>query len=381
MSGGESGGEKSFAPTQKRLDDARAKGDVPRSADASAAAAYLGLLLALLGGGLGMVTAAGADLAVFVGQADRLQGRILAEGGGTLGLSLATAPVWSLAPLLALPAVLALVSLLAQRAFAVSGEKILPKFDRIDPITVAGHKFGPTGLVEFAKSFAKMLAVSLVLYLYLASEMDQILGTLRAPPALLPAEMMRLGIGLLAAITAVAVVVAAADLLWQRFDHARKLHMSFQEMREEMRESEGDPHLKARRRGRAEEIARNQMLADVPKADVVVVNPTHYAVALRWSRAAGTAPECVAKGVDDLALAIRRVAAESGVPIHADAPTARALHALIEIGEEVPPDLYRAVAAAIRFAEDMRTRARAGWQGPGAGPDPNPGPGPGAPSP
>ena len=130
-------------------------------------------------------------------------------------------------------------------------------------------------------------------------------------------------------------------------------------MREEAKQSEGDPHMKAQRRSRAEAIATNRMLLDVPKADVVIVNPTHYAVALKWSRTRGSAPVCVAKGEDELALRIREIAATARMPVHADPPTARALHATVAIGREIAPEHYRAVAAAIRFADRMRKAARA----------------------
>ena len=157
----------------------------------------------------------------------------------------------------------------------------------------------------------------------------------------------------------IAVTIAAVDIVWQRFSHSRRLRMSLQEMREEHRQSEGDPHVKGQRRSRAEAIATNRMLLDVPKADVVIVNPTHYAVALRWSRAKGSAPVCVAKGEDAVALRIREVAATAGVPVHVDPPTARALHATVEIGREIAPEHYRAVAAAVRFADRIRRAAKA----------------------
>ncbi|QDL94782.1 flagellar type III secretion system protein FlhB (plasmid) [Paroceanicella profunda] len=362
MSGADdSSGEKSFEPTEKKLSDARRQGDVAKSTDVSAAAAYLGLLLALFAAGAAPVEITGGALARFLGRADQLEGRILGPGGAGLAGALIGEAMLGLLPLLALPALAAFIALLAQRAFAFSPEKLQPKLSRIDPVSVAGNKFGPTGLMDFLRNLVKMCAIGVVLWLYLASESDRIIGVMRAPARMLPGELVRLGTGLLTAITAIAVVIAALDLLWQRFNHARRLRMSLKEMRDEAKESEGDPHQKAARRRRGEEIARNQMLADVPKADVVITNPSHYAVALKWSRKPGAAPECVAKGVDETARAIREAAAAAGVPIHPDPPTARALHALVEIGEEVPPDLYRAVAAAIRFAEAMRARARAGW--------------------
>lgn len=365
MSGGDDDSEKSFAPTQKRLDDARAKGDVAKSLDVAAAAAYLGLLLAIAAFGAEAVRVAGSDLAFFLARPETLQGRVLAEGGADLLLAPVGAAAAALSPFLLMPFAAAFLALLAQKAFAPSGEKLLPKLSRIDPVTIAGNKFGPTGLVEFAKSTVKMLAAGSVLALFLGGSMDAILGSLRAPPALVGAEMMRLATGLLAAIAAVAAVIGAADLFWQRFDHARRLRMSFQEMKDEAREVEGDPHQKQARRRRGEAIARNRMLADVATADVVIVNPTHYAVALKWSRKPGSAPHCVAKGTDETALAIRARAMAAGVPVRSDPPTARALFGLVAVGQEVPPETWGPVAAAIRFAEAMRARARAGWQGPG----------------
>jgi len=153
-------------------------------------------------------------------------------------------------------------------------------------------------------------------------------------------------------------IIGLIDLLWQRYDHARKLRMSFQDMKDEHKSSEGDPHTKAQRRQRGQEIATNRMMLDVPKADVVIVNPTHYAVALKWDRRPGRAPECVAKGTDDIAARIREMAAEHGVPIHSDPPTARALFGSVEIGDEIEPKHYRAVAAAINFAEKIREKAK-----------------------
>jgi flagellar biosynthetic protein FlhB len=153
------------------------------------------------------------------------------------------------------------------------------------------------------------------------------------------------------------VFFGGLDYLWQVLRHRRDARMSRQEVTEEHREAEGDPHARAHRRSRGQEIALNRMLRDVPDADVVIVNPTHYAVALKWDRSSGRAPVCLAKGVDEIAARIRERAMGANVPIHRDPPTARALFATIDIGEEVGRAQYKAVAAAIRFAEAMRHKA------------------------
>jgi flagellar biosynthetic protein FlhB len=171
----------------------------------------------------------------------------------------------------------------------------------------------------------------------------------------------------MALVVLVMVVVGGLDQLWQIFDHRQRQRMTHQEMREEHKDSEGDPHIRQQRRQRAIAAATAQMVAAVPKSAVVIVNPTHYAVALRWSPGDKGAPVCVAKGVDEVAARIREAAIEAGVPIHSDPPTARALHATTRIGDEISSSHYAAVAAAIRFAEAMRVKSRArGTRAPGA---------------
>jgi flagellar biosynthesis protein FlhB len=352
------GGEKVFDPTPQRLEQARRKGDVPRSNDVSAAAAYLGLLAAVLAGGAWAVERAGGALTVFLAQPDRLTGMILGPGGQRLSGAIVGEVVAGLAPLLLAPAGLVLAGLVAQRALVFSGEKLAPKLSRVSVLKNARQKFGPTGLVEFAKAVVKLAAISTALFVYLSGDLDRMIGAVRAEPAMVGGMMVDSVRVLLAITCAIAVTIAAVDVAWQRFDHARRLRMSFQELREESKEHEGDPHMKAQRRRRAEEIATNRMLIDVPKADVVIVNPVHVAVALRWARTRGTAPTCVAKGEGEVARRVRDAAAEAGVPIHRDPPTARALHATVELGREIHPEHYRAVAVAIRFADKMRKAAR-----------------------
>ncbi|MGH6915997.1 MAG: EscU/YscU/HrcU family type III secretion system export apparatus switch protein, partial [Geminicoccales bacterium] len=162
-------------------------------------------------------------------------------------------------------------------------------------------------------------------------------------------------------------VVAAADYVWQRFDHLKRQRMTHQEAREEQKHTEVDPHLKQSRRERAVAIATNRMLRDVPTADVVITNPTHYAVALRWDRARlGSAPHCVAKGADEIALRIRQIAQGHGVVAFEDRPLARSLYDLVEIGTEIRVEHYRAVAAALNYAGRQRAKRTQDLSGPRA---------------
>lgn len=357
--GGDDGGEKSFDPTPQRLAEARRKGDIPRSTDVTAAASYLALLAVCATAGGAAIIATGSVLEVFIAQPDRLMGLVLGPGGPKLLGAILAEALAALAPFLLVPAGAVLVSLFAQQAITFSGDKIRPKLSRLSILANARRKFGMSGIVEFAKSLVKLAAVAAALFFYLARDLDPMIGASTAEATVLGAMLMESLVVLLTITTVIAVAVAGVDLVWQRFDHTRRLRMSFQEMREENRQAEGDPHMKAQRRSRAEAIATNRMLLDVPRADVVVVNPTHVAVALKWSRAKGSAPACVAKGEGELALRIREIAATAGVPLHEDPPTARALLATVEVGREIRPEHYRAVAAAIRFSDRIRAAARA----------------------
>ena len=361
QSGGE---ERSHEPTPERLEEARRKGDVPRSADVAAAAGLIGLIVALAATGEGLVRAAGGALAGILGGADRLEGRLLGPGGDAIAAELARETLLPVAPLMLVPAAAALLAFAAQRAIVAAPDKIAPKLSRVSPLSNAKQKYGPAGLVEFLKATFKLLAVAGVLAAVLAAETDRVLALLALPGRAAAAEALDVGFALLPPVAAVFCAVAAADYAWQVAHHRKRLMMTRQEVKDEAKRSEGDPHLKQERRRRANSIATNRMLADVPKADVVVVNPEHYAVALAWSRAPGSAPTCVAKGVDEIARAIRERASEAGVPLRRDPPCARALHGTVEIGEEIRPEHYKAVAAAIRWAEEMRRLARERGTGP-----------------
>lgn len=357
MSGGEDEADKEHDASQQKLDDARKDGDIPRSVDLQTAAATGGLLLALISLGAWAVERAGTAGMVVLDQADRLSTLVITGGSGAIAgliLSFAGPPI----ALLLVAPVLVLALLFATRGVVFAPTKLAPKLSRISPISTAGQKFGMEGLVEFAKSTLKLGIVGVVLYQLLAARLEDILASLYLTPAMSAALMSRLVLEFLFIVFLIQLALGGVDYLWQIFRHRQRHRMSRKEMMDEFKESEGDPHLKSARRQRAQEVATNRMLTDVASANVVVVNPTHYAVALKWDRTKGGAPVCVAKGVDEIAAKIRERAAEHGVPIHSDPPTARAIHATVEIGQEIRVEQYRAVAAAIRFADAMRRRAR-----------------------
>ncbi|TFL18435.1 EscU/YscU/HrcU family type III secretion system export apparatus switch protein [Jannaschia formosa] len=356
MSGKDDGAERSHEPTPQKLQEARRKGEIVRSQDVMVAAAYLGALLTLtlVAGGVArdLLDLGGALLE----GADRLSRPLADEGPGISGTVLAEA--LRLCTLLVAPAAaLVLTAIVAQRAFVVAPSKLEPKLSRISPIANARNKFGPSGLFEFAKSAVKMTVYGGLLVWFLTRHADEIIAAAALDPRKVAGLVPALTGEFLIAVMLVAAAIAAIDYAWQAQSHVARNRMTRQEVLDEMKQSEGDPHLKSRRQERARELATNRMLRDVPEATVVVVNPTHYAVALKWSPTDPTPPVCVAKGVDEIAARIREVASANGVPIHRDPPTARALHAGVEIGAPIDREHFAAVATAIRFAQEMRDKA------------------------
>ncbi|WP_323036585.1 flagellar type III secretion system protein FlhB [Pararhodobacter sp.] len=357
MSGDDSDAERPHEATERKLQEARKRGEIPRTADITAAAAAIGILsLALLPGGWvptrigaigqGLLTRPEDFATVLLGGGTAFAGTLL----GQIGLALA--------PVAVVPGVLVIAVLFAVKGLVFAPEKLSPKLSRVSPLSNAKNKFGPSGLMEFAKSATKLCIYGTILWFFLLARMPELLAGLSQSPGPLSALMMRLIAEFMAIVVLVMVLIGVLDYLWQVFDHKRRQRMSHQELREDHKAAEGDPHAKQQRRQRGHDIATNKMLKDVPKASVVVVNPTHYAVALAWEANSAGAPVCVAKGTDEIAARIREIAKESGVPIHSDPPTARALFAATRIGDEIAPDHYQAVAAAIRFAEHMRALAR-----------------------
>jgi len=282
---GQDGGEKSHEPTPRKLDEARRQGDIPRSSDLNFAAALLGLALACAGAGAFAVSRAGAALAGWIGDAAASAGplEIATLRAGFAGLMAEV--LVALAPVLGLPVLLVVASVAGQRGFVFAGPKIAPKLSRIDPVAVAKQKFGRAGLFEFAKSALKLIAISLAVGLFLYAGRGPLIGSLQAAPAQIGGLMGRMLLDFLWLSVAISGVIAALDYLFQVSDHRLRQSMTHKELRDEFRQTEGDPHVKQARRQRGHDIATNRMLAEVPKADVVLVNPTHYAVALRWDRA------------------------------------------------------------------------------------------------
>lgn len=350
--------DKQFEPTQKKLDDARKKGEIAKSTDLITACSYAGFLICAAALGPQIFADLGQSLAAIIGQSDRAAVEVFNGGKQPFFGNVIAKTVMSVAPFLILPAGAALLCIMGQRAFIIAPSKLAPKASRVSPIQGAKNKFGKQGLFEFFKSFFKLSIYSVILGFYLAGEKRNIIAASQLPSGPMISQLFKMALTMLFIVLIVAFAIGAVDYLWQAAQHRQKLRMSKKELTDELKQSEGDPMLKQQRRQKGVDIATNRMLHDVPKADVIVVNPTHYAIALEWSRLPGDAPVCVAKGVDEIAAKIREIAAENAIPIHSDPPTARAIFASVDLGEQVLPEHYQPVAAAIRFAEEIRKKAK-----------------------
>jgi len=231
-----------------------------------------------------------------------------------------------------------------------------PKLSKLNPVEGAKRILGPQGWVNFLKGLAKMTLVAIAITIVLWPRMD----LLASLPAVAPGQLLvlfrEIAIQLMLAALAVFSVIALADYIFQRQQFYDRNKMSHREIRDEFKESEGDPMVRARLRQIRQERARKRMMAAVPEAAVVITNPTHYAVALKYEQGVTAAPICVAKGVEAVALKIREIAEENGVPIVEDPPLARALHASVDLDEVIPPEQFAAVAKVIGYVLSLKKR-------------------------
>jgi len=349
-------------PTPKRLEQARERGQVPRSPDLTAAAVLLvcSATMLLLG------RFAGAQLSMLMGSSLALpRARLLDEsaalasfGAAALHTLPACAGLWAASLLTALAAPL----LLGGRSF--SPQVLIPDFSRLSPATGFARMFSLRGAVELAKAFAKFGLLGLTAMMLLWQQRGAIMALGSEPlPAAITHAVTLTGFALVA-LAATLALIAAVDVPWQLWQHLQRLRMTRAEVREEMRESEGAPEVRNRIRTLQRELAKRRMMHQVPKADVVVVNPTHYAVALRYEEQRMRAPVVVAKGQDLIAARIREIAVEHQVPIFEAPPLARALHRYVDIGAEIPTTLYVAVAQVLTYLAQLRTARRHGAQPP-----------------
>jgi flagellar biosynthetic protein FlhB len=356
--------ERTEQPSEKRLREAREKGEVPRSRDLSGAVVVLAGVSTLLSGGEGALI-----------HVRRLYTMGMSYGREALFSDQLPTRVFNMAlhEALALFAPVAMATMVAALAAPVllgglnfSAEALQPKFERLDPIKGLGRIFAVRGLVELGKSLLKLLLIGAVLVMVLKNWQHDLMGTGQGEVGAGMVRAMRLlGHGALL-FGSILALIGGADALYQKFDHNKRLRMTRQELKDEAKESDGNPELKGRIRQLQFQMARKRMMQELPTADVLVTNPSHFAVALRYDEGRMGAPRVIAKGMDELALQIRLVASSHRIPTVEAPPLARALYATTQLDREIPSSLYVAVAQVLAYVFQLKQAVSRGEEPPKA---------------
>jgi flagellar biosynthetic protein FlhB len=348
--------EKTEKATPKKRQDARKKGLVAKSAELTGALILFMSFLGLIMFG-----------SFFKERVTRL---FTATYYNYLTMELSTANVMGLfgeltvqgllllAPLFAVAAVIGITGNFVQIGFLVSGEPLRPKLSKINPIEGFKRIFSLRSLVDFVKTVLKLLIIGVIAFFTLWGEKEQLIKLSRVPVEDLFTYAARLTGELGLKIGAGLVALAVLDYLYQKYEHEKNLRMSKQEIRDELKRNEGDPLIKGKIRERQRRMALSRMMQEVPKADVIITNPTHFAVALQYDGATMEAPKVIAKGQDYVALKIKEIAREHGIVTMENKPLARALYERTEIGDLIPADLFQAVAEVLAYVYQLKGRTK-----------------------
>ena len=345
-------GERTEQPTPRRRQESREQGQVPRSTDLTAAVVILV--------GLGLLNMLGPDMLQQMLDLTRDIGRVDGPGTDTLLIWIRRtiyAGFGMILPFLLLLMVISLVGAIAQTGPVLALKKLQPRLDQLDPIQGVKRIFSTDSLARAAFGLLKTVLVGMVAYYSIKDHLQPVLGSATVEPGGVFAMSVQLVFTLSLRMALVLLILGLIDYFYQRWKLERQMRMTKQEVKDELKKMDGDPLMKNRRRQAQMKLAMQRLAADVPKADVVVTNPTEYAVALRYDEATMSAPRIIAKGVDTMALRIRQIARQHGVPVVQRPPLARALYASAEVGDEVPPMYYKAVAELLAYVYQLSGRA------------------------
>jgi flagellar biosynthetic protein FlhB len=343
--------DKTEDPTQKRLDEALEKGDVVKSQEVNTWFIIAGatLVLSTFSGSIG------AGILMPLRNLIANSWMIHTDGAGLLQLtqSLGYAVVAAVGVPFLLLALTAVAGNMVQHRLVLSAETLKPKFSKISPAAGFTRLFGKQALANFLKGLFKLIALGVVMVAVLWPDRFRMEAFLHLDPSELLPAITGMTVHLMAAVVAILAVVAIGDYFFQYRTWFERHKMSLQEMKDEFKQSEGDPHIKGKIKQMRIQRAKKRMMAQVPKASVIITNPTHFSVALAYDRGM-TAPVCVAKGTDMLAFRIREIAKEHDIPIVENVPLARALYATVEVDQEIPVEHYHAVAEIIGYVMRLR---------------------------
>ncbi len=344
--------EKTEQASPKRLEKAREQGDVPRSRELATCAVLFtaGVSMLMMGSQLSQALKSSMSAGLHFDRSVAFDPIVLLMKTADTIYSLLLA----FAPFALILLIVAIASPILIGGWVFSGNALAPQFGRLNPLTGLGNLFSKNSAVELIKSIAKTILVATVAYIVISHDMDPILSLSLLPLKTGISQVNDLLLMGFLSIVSALVFIAAIDVPYQLYHYADKLKMTKEEVRQESKESEGNPEIKARIRQQQREMARRRMMSEIPKADVVITNPTHYAVAIKYKGEGMRAPVVVAKGTDAVALKIREIAAENNVLTMEAPKLARALFAHTELGNEIPEALYAAVAEVLAYVFQMR---------------------------
>ncbi len=340
--------------TEQRVREEKRKGNTPFSRELATAASLAGTLVAVGFFVAGAMSGMAALLQPLIEAPGDWRFESGADALALLGGLAVAVTVLLMAPLSVL-VVVGIGASFLQGMPRLALSRIAFDRTRISPVAGLRRLLGAHGWTELARSVAKLSIVFVVAWLAAKGSVSDLLAALSMPPEQAPALLLRLTLRLLWVLSALVVILAVADLAWSRFSWRRRIRMTKQEIKEEHRNTEGDPIFKSRMRALARARSRRRMLAAVPRATLVVANPTHYAVALRYVRGDGGAPLVLAKGRDLVALKIRSIAEQHGIAVVEDKALARSLHDSVEVDQMIPPEFYKAIAEIIIFLNARRS--------------------------
>ncbi|MDT0176804.1 flagellar biosynthesis protein FlhB [Pantoea sp. RRHST58] len=354
----ESDEDKTESPTPHRLEKAREEGQIPRSRELTSVLMLLvGLMILWLGG-----TLMARQLAAMVASGLRFDHSMVSDSKLIIGhiSNLIGLAVMALLPLMGGLVLVAIAAPMLLGGIVLSGKSIKMDFKKLNPLPGFARMFAAQAWTELFKGILKAILVGSVGGWYIWSHWPEMLRLISQSPT----NALMHGLGMIAACCALVILglipMVGYDVFWQLYSYYKKLRMSRQEIRDEFKQQEGDPHVKGRIRQAMRAAARRRMMSDVPKADVIVTNPTHYSVALQYNENKMSAPKVVAKGAGEVALKIREIAAEHRIPLLEAPPLARALYRHTEIGQQIPGALYAAVAEVLAWVWQLRRWKREG---------------------
>lgn len=356
MAGEQDKESKTEEATEKKTRDAVERGNVPFSKEASISISLFGILIAFAYILTDKSAQLGNSLSRYIGQADQWSLGNMADAARLMSDAVHAAAV-VVGPIALMLIIAGFAASFAQNPPQLALERIKPELSRISPIKGWERLFGVQGLVEFLKALFKLAAVGLVALVFLRSMQHDLVNAIFIEPSGLLQHTRSIAVRAVLYIAIATLILVAADVVWTRLHWRQELRMTKQEVKDEHKQLDGDPLIKARQRSIARQRSKQRMMSSVPRATFVITNPTHYAIAMRYVREETAAPIVIAKGQDLVALKIREIAEEHDIPIIEDKPLARALYAKVQVDQAIPAEFYKAVAGVVHYVMSRKSKS------------------------